>query len=70
MTVKAILGAVLGKALSWMWSCVRERGRLLWKGNGHLPDIFAADARSLSYTGVLNYRTGELDDGTDPHGWY
>ena len=20
--------------------------------------------------GVLNYRTGELDDGTDPYGWY
>ena len=20
--------------------------------------------------GVLNYRTGKLDDGTDPYGWY
>jgi hypothetical protein len=20
--------------------------------------------------GVLNYRTGRLDDGTDPYGWY
>ena len=20
--------------------------------------------------GVLNYRTGQLDDGTDPYGWY
>lgn len=20
--------------------------------------------------GVLNYRTGHLDDGTDPYGWY
>ena len=20
--------------------------------------------------GTLNYRTGKLDDGTDPHGWY
>ncbi|MDA9096005.1 hypothetical protein N9J88_06390 [Porticoccaceae bacterium] len=20
--------------------------------------------------GVLNYRTGKLDDGTDPNGWY
>lgn len=20
--------------------------------------------------GDLNYRTGKLDDGTDPHGWY
>ena len=20
--------------------------------------------------GVLNYRSGKLDDGTDPHGWY
>ncbi len=21
-------------------------------------------------TGILNYRTGCLDDGTDPYGWY
>ncbi|WP_369157172.1 hypothetical protein [Candidatus Thiodiazotropha sp. LNASS1] len=21
-------------------------------------------------TGALNYRTGQLDDGTDPYGWY
>ena len=20
--------------------------------------------------GVMNYRTGKLDDGTDPYGWY
>jgi hypothetical protein len=20
--------------------------------------------------GILNYRTGKLDDGTDPYGWY
>ncbi len=20
--------------------------------------------------GILNYRTGNLDDGTDPYGWY
>ncbi len=21
-------------------------------------------------SGILNYRTGNLDDGTDPYGWY
>jgi hypothetical protein len=29
------------------------------------------DVSSDSFTGgVLNYRTGKLDDGTDPYGWY
>jgi len=29
-------------------------------------DVSAAAFRG----GVLNYRTGKLDDGTDPYGWY
>lgn len=29
------------------------------------------DVSSDNFTGgVLNYRTGKLDDGTDPYGWY
>ena len=31
----------------------------------------AADELSSSVRGgILNYRTGKLDDGTDPYGWY
>ena len=31
----------------------------------------AGDVHNSSIRGgVLNYRTGKLDDGTDPHGWY
>lgn len=31
----------------------------------------ARDGLSCSIRGgVLNYRTGKLDDGTDPYGWY
>lgn len=41
--------------------------------------VFASNAKTepandeLSHSvrgGVLNYRTGKLDDGTDPVGWY
>lgn len=28
------------------------------------------DLSSSISGGVLNYRTGKLDDGTDPYGWY
>lgn len=28
------------------------------------------DANIAPSGGVLNYRTGKLDDGTDPNGWY
>ncbi len=49
---------------------------------GTLRDLFAAadtsdeeeeeeDVSAGAYTGgTLNYRTGKLDDGTDPYGWY
>ena len=47
---------------------------------GTLRDIFAAtdtndeeesDVSAGVYRGgTLNYRTGKLDDGTDPYGWY
>ena len=39
--------------------------------------VAAADTSENNYNGpdslsrgVLNYRTGKLDDGTDPYGWY
>lgn len=28
------------------------------------------DAADAAQGGILNYRTGKLDDGTDPVGWY
>lgn len=28
------------------------------------------DLNSSIRGGILNYRTGKLDDGTDPYGWY
>ena len=28
------------------------------------------DSRDPAQGGILNYRTGKLDDGTDPYGWY
>ena len=47
---------------------------------GILRDLFAAadtaseeedDISAGAYRGgTLNYRTGKLDDGTDPYGWY
>lgn len=47
---------------------------------GTLRDIFSAtdtndeeesDVSAGAYRGgTLNYRTGKLDDGTDPYGWY
>ncbi len=44
-----------------------------------LADLFVAGAEAVEREddsdtapsgGVLNYRTGKLDDGTDPVGWY
>ena len=47
---------------------------------GTLRDLFVAadatdeeedDISAGAYKGgTLNYRTGKLDDGTDPYGWY
>ena len=47
---------------------------------GAFRDMFAAadtsdeeenDVSAGAYRGgTLNYRTGKLDDGTDPYGWY
>lgn len=46
---------------------------------GRVVGMIAASAQTSSANdelnssvrgGVLNYRTGKLDDGTDPYGWY
>ena len=35
------------------------------------PDEEENDVSAGAYRGgTLNYRTGKLDDGTDPYGWY
>ncbi len=55
-------------------------GGLVFALLGTLQDLFAAadttdeeenDVSAGAYRGgTLNYRTGKLDDGTDPYGWY
>jgi len=51
----------------------------LTKFSGSLISLLAVSAKTNSASdksdvapsgGVLNYRTGKLDDGTDPVGWY
>ena len=51
----------------------------LAKFSGSLISLLAVSAKTNSASdksdvapsgGVLNYRTGKLDDGTDPVGWY
>lgn len=46
---------------------------------GNIAGFLAANAQTASAKdeldssirgGALNYRTGKLDDGTDPYGWY
>ncbi len=34
------------------------------------PDLEDDASDTTLSVGVLNYRTGRLDDGTDPYGWY
>jgi hypothetical protein len=48
----------------FMASCVG----LLAEG-AKVPDTNDATNHAVR-GGILNYRTGKLDDGTDPYGWY
>ena len=53
---------------SAMWALFVEMISLLGKGSEtsqHEKSLSNSDR-----TGALNYRTGQLDDGTDPYGWY
>jgi len=39
--------------------------------SANTSDEEKSDASAAAFRGgVLNYRTGKLDDGTDPYGWY
>ena len=54
---------------------VRLGLRLIGSTVGHLAAAALTtpaddDRNSTLRGGVLNYRTGKLDDGTDPYGWY
>jgi hypothetical protein len=64
-----------GVALRLFWSAARIAVRFL----ARITCFLAASARTTPASdvlnssirgGVLNYRTGKLDDGTDPYGWY
>lgn len=41
----------------------------LLAASAKIPDTNDATNHAVR-GGVLNYRTGKLDDGTDPYGWY
>lgn len=57
------------------WAMVVTMGRFLARLVGLLaegtkvPDTNDATNHAVR-GGVMNYRTGKLDDGTDPYGWY
>ena len=51
-----------------LWALFVEMISLLGEGaetSNHEKSLSNSDR-----TGALNYRTGQLDDGTDPYGWY
>lgn len=65
----------LGVALRRLWCAARIATRVLAGMMYFLVastrTTAASNARDSSISGgVLNYRTGKLDDGTDPYGWY
>jgi len=51
-----------------LWVLFVEMISLLGK-SAETPDSEESLSNS-DRTGALNYRTGQLDDGTDPYGWY
>ena len=48
--------------------CIASCVGLLAEG-AKVPDTNDATNHAVR-GGILNYRTGKLDDGTDPYGWY
>ncbi len=61
------------------WKCLVVTAMSLWVISVKMISLLAISAetpnsdKALSNsdrTGALNYRTGELDDSTDPYGWY
>lgn len=64
-----------GVALRLLWSATCIAVRILAGMTGLLAASAqttpAKDVVNSSISGgILNYRTGKLDDGTDPYGWY
>ena len=45
-------------------------GSLKFLAGSAQADLEDDSASDPAQGGVLNYRTGKLDDGTDPVGWY
>lgn len=65
--IKNFLNFLMVVAAS-LWALFVEMISLLGKST-EAPDSDESLSNS-DRTGALNYRTGQLDDGTDPYGWY
>lgn len=63
------------RAFHLLYACVRTVLRFVGRAIGFLAASAQTspandELNSSIRGGVLNYRTGKLDDGTDPYGWY
>lgn len=65
------IARILRAAWTLLVAMVRFLARLvgLLAEGTKVPDTNDATNHAVR-GGVLNYRTGKLDDGTDPYGWY
>ena len=64
-------GVALAKALFALLAFVLVSLVRLLTGSAHATQTEEDDEPFENLRrGVLNYRTGKLDDGTDPYGWY
>ena len=54
-------------AATFLIGAVRDAFALLAEGQAETNRLGAHES---DLTGDYNYRTGRLDDGTDPYGWY
>lgn len=70
-TTSKHFGQILRAARTLLVVMVRFLARLvgLLAEGTKVPDTNDATNHAVR-GGVLNYRTGKLDDGTDPYGWY
>ena len=65
--IKILLRLVMSIARFVLHVCVRAASTLAASDE---PASADDPIRSAMCGGVLNYRTGRLDDGNDPYGWY
>ncbi len=61
------LGILVVAAATAIVGVVREALALLTSGEDKTNELRPNESE---VTGEYNYRTGRLDDGTDPYGWY